>query len=918
MIYEDGWEKWPYAFINDEGRPTGCNVELIKAVMKRLGIPYVIRLREQDDVHEDLRTGEADLTFGVNADYNADYGKFGHEVVAYFENAILEPRGDSVGRYTIDDLRNKHFTVKASSRACYYLRGQGFTDSMLVTVDDIDDEVLRIATENQGAVLWNTMMLKWMVNKYHLDNLQVIPADIPSGQYCFLSNDTVLLTQLDSVTALMKKEGTVDKILKKWLYPEKEEKDLTYIYIIFILIAVLIVTIIVIVCVNYYRTYYSRNTLNEVNSQMELVLHANHIQVWVYFPATQRYAWMTHNGYVDEEYASFDFSQFYPGTDFSIIHNTVMELLANDCGPVVKTLRSYSLTRQGSILDVEVRMQVLRDDYGKIYLISGIQRNITDNKAYLDGMRLLHERHQVAFNIALGAILRFDGDGKLVDINDRCCVKMGIRNKEVVLEKGYTFDDFGVFCDISFKDMPSDLCFTARIPNKEMAMFAPISNPDTFNPDPESHPEFYTYEEIEHNMRRMSKIGYYYVHLVKSLDKNGDVLSVIMYLKDITESVEMQRSYRRRINHEQLLIEENKTYRHYRDHMLQSYNIWLFHYDPKSKTLELYNQQSGKPSKITQLHLLEMVDAKDMKRAFRALRKVDACERCDVHLQVTTILRNNDGEQLHYALDAHPIYNSSGKVNSYFGICRDITTELNIQRDLKHETKRAREAEHVRQTFLRSTSYAIRQPLVAMQQSIENLSLETDRERETQLLKSITGNTNRLIMLSDDTLLLSRIEAGLFTPEKKEHDFVKVYNSVITEVQKEFGKENTVMFNIQNSYESLMLTFDVKVVSRILKESVTLTARYTQYGTITCRYLFRKNLITISIENPGNTIPATILENIYSPRMASDFRSLVDEPKFSGLEMPLCKMLVESMNGHIDIDSDPARGTSIYISLPIE
>lgn len=917
LVYEDGWEKWPYAFINDDNRPSGCNVELVKAALKRLDIPYVIRLRQQTDVHEDMRTGEADLTFGVDANYNANYGLFSKEAMASFDNAILQPRGDSVAKYTLDDLRQMHFTVKNNSRAYFYLHENGFSDSVLTTTDDIDDEVLRIATENQGAVLWNTMMLKWMVNKYHLDNLQVIPADIPSGNYCFLSSDTVLLNKLDSVTRLLKQEGTIDRIVTKWLYPEQEEKSYAYIYILVTLLSIFVIMLIAIVSVKYYRTYYSRNTLRDVNSQMELVLHANHTQVWVYFPLTQRYAWMTHSGLVNEEYASFDFSQFYPGTDFSIIHNTVMELLSNDSGPITKTLRSYSLTKQDTVLDVEVRMQVLRDDYGKIYLISGIQRNITDNKAYLERMRLLHERHQVAFNIALGAIIRFDGTGKLVDINDRACVKMGIRDKSRMLSQGFTFEDFGVFNDIDFRTMPSDLRFTARIPNREMAKFAPISNYDTFNPDPERHPDFYTKREIERNERRMSETGYYYVHLVKSLDKQGNVLSVIMYLKDITESVNMQRSLRRRINHEKVLREKNKAYLHYRNHMLQSYDIWLFHYHPDTLMLELFDYESGKTQRMTQLQMLAIVDQKDMKRVFRALRKVDGRERSNVHLQVATLMRNADGVQRQFALDAQPMYGRDGNVERYFGICRDITAELTIQSTLKYETMRAREAELVRQNFLRNTSYSIRQPLVAMQQSIEKIAVENDREKELQLLSSITNNTQRLIMLSDDTLLLSRIEAGLFTPVIEEHDFVQVYHSVIEEVKQEYGNES-VLFSVQNTYENLMLMFDKSVISRILREVVALSARYTQYGTITCRYLYRKDQLTLSVENMGNSIPESLLENIYNPHYVSDLRSVENFQKLSGLEMPLCKSLIDTLKGHIDIDSDPAYGLSIYIMLPVQ
>ena len=56
-----------------------------------------------------------------------------------------------------------------------------------------------MSTENEGAVVWNTLSLKWLINKYHIDNLQITPINMPHGEYKFMSNDPVLLAKLDSV-----------------------------------------------------------------------------------------------------------------------------------------------------------------------------------------------------------------------------------------------------------------------------------------------------------------------------------------------------------------------------------------------------------------------------------------------------------------------------------------------------------------------------------------------------------------------------------------------------------------------------------------------------------------------------------------------------------------------------------------------
>ena len=47
LVYEDVWDLWPYSFLNDNGEPEGYNIDLIRLMMDRLNIPYVIKLKSK-------------------------------------------------------------------------------------------------------------------------------------------------------------------------------------------------------------------------------------------------------------------------------------------------------------------------------------------------------------------------------------------------------------------------------------------------------------------------------------------------------------------------------------------------------------------------------------------------------------------------------------------------------------------------------------------------------------------------------------------------------------------------------------------------------------------------------------------------------------------------------------------------------
>ena len=42
LVYVDAWDLWPYVFLDDEGNPTGYNVELLKMIFEQLEIPFVV------------------------------------------------------------------------------------------------------------------------------------------------------------------------------------------------------------------------------------------------------------------------------------------------------------------------------------------------------------------------------------------------------------------------------------------------------------------------------------------------------------------------------------------------------------------------------------------------------------------------------------------------------------------------------------------------------------------------------------------------------------------------------------------------------------------------------------------------------------------------------------------------------------
>ena len=922
LIYEDSWRKWPYAFINDEGEPDGFNVELMRRVLSRLDIPYEIRLRTQEEAHEDLRNDSADVSLGVAADYNAPFGRFGRFTICRFENAILLPKKDSVALITPQDLFNIPFYVRQNSRAYHYLKAAGLPDSIIHTADNMEIEILERYGEEEIYPVWNDMMLRWVANKYHLDDNCVVPVDIPAGEYRFMSGDTMLLAKLDSVCTVMYQKGEIQEMLSRWMNPEKEKRTNIFTYIVMLAMVVFVVAMITNYIVQRLKNYHSEDQLADLKKQLDLILVSNNIRIWVYYPGTRRYSWMSSNGMTDREYSTYEFSKFFPDEEFNAIHSHVTDIVKNDGNICNFKMRCFEQNSQTNIRDIELRIIPMRNDYGKIYCIFGMQYDITDTKAMLDRKQRMHKRHTTAFNLAMGSIIRCNREGRLKDINEYLQTQhLHISDKSMLTKKGFVITDLNHIFGIDIETCCDDVNFITHIPKlPDIATVLPIGcSPETVTGDTMTSATIdgnpLTVRELEAG--RLIGAGYFNAHIIKTRDNDGKVTGYMVFLREVTEYVKGFRTFTSRQRNIDYFKNEQDVYRKCRNFILKETNIEVLHYIPETRMVEIFGWQTGTKRVMSLLQLLEYIDERDTKNFFKAFHHVDDRNPKELSFEVRTLFKNRHGVPKTYKVSCHPVFDKEGKVGTYFSICVDITEQVNMEMKLKEETVKARDVEMMKQNFLKNMSYSIRQPLVVMRQKIEMLN-SVEGEDEMPLLESVCNNTHRLIHLSDDTLLLSRIEAGMMQLELKELDFVQLYQNSIEEGLKHFRKVG-VTYNVQNTYNTLPVVADSRVLSRILSEAAALSARYTNYGTINIHYIYRRDQLNIAIEDTGEGIPPNELDTLFEPHIG--ITQLMDETAqtiyLSGLEMPICKALVDMLNGSIDIESDPGHGSSIFIVIPI-
>ncbi len=205
----------PYEFL-ENGKPTGFNVELMRAVADVMGFDVEIRLGPWSKVRRDLEQGKADVVTGMY--YSEERLKL---VDFSVPHTIVSPglfvRKDSPLR-SFNDMRSKEIIVQKDDILYDYIRENGVTSHIIAVTDPIDAVLLLASGKHDCALLTSRFEGEYFKKKLNLTNIREVNADLPQLQYCFAvrKSNRDLKYRLDEGLNILKVNGTYRNIYEKW------------------------------------------------------------------------------------------------------------------------------------------------------------------------------------------------------------------------------------------------------------------------------------------------------------------------------------------------------------------------------------------------------------------------------------------------------------------------------------------------------------------------------------------------------------------------------------------------------------------------------------------------------------------------------------------------------------------------------
>ncbi len=240
----------------------------------------------------------------------------------------------------------------------------------------------------------------------------------------------------------------------------------------------------------------------------------------------------------------------------------------------------------------------------------------------------------------------------------------------------------------------------------------------------------------------------------------------------------------------------------------------------------------------------------------------------------------------------------------------DITELKRAVDEQKAAKAEAEHANHAKSRFLAAASHDLRQPLFALSLYVGMLKNKLPATDGT-LVNNLTSCASSLNELLTDLLDISKLDAGVVTPEVRDFPVAEVLDSLISIHTPEAALKG---LRLRCAPSRLAVNTDPVLFKRIIGNLIANAIRYTETGSVVvgCRRHQRK--MWIEVRDTGIGIPEDKLGEIFE-----EFRQLGpgERNRGSGLGLAIVAKAAALLGLQLRVNSEVGKGSMFSVELPL-
>ena len=247
----------------------------------------------------------------------------------------------------------------------------------------------------------------------------------------------------------------------------------------------------------------------------------------------------------------------------------------------------------------------------------------------------------------------------------------------------------------------------------------------------------------------------------------------------------------------------------------------------------------------------------------------------------------------------------------------DELLEQNSELDM--QKSQIAEANRLKSEFLSSMSHELRTPLnsvIALTNVLNRRLKNQIPDEEYSYIGVIERNGKNLLVLINDILDLSRIEAGKADIQFSKFSVKELVDTILLTIQPQVIEKEIQTINMVGT-DIPMITSDMSKCHHILQNIIGNAVKFTDNGSVEITSEVINDEVHISVKDTGIGIPEDQIKYIFEEFRQVDGTSS-RKHEGTGLGLAIAEKYSRLINGRINVTSRVNEGSTFTFILPIE
>jgi PAS domain S-box-containing protein len=261
-----------------------------------------------------------------------------------------------------------------------------------------------------------------------------------------------------------------------------------------------------------------------------------------------------------------------------------------------------------------------------------------------------------------------------------------------------------------------------------------------------------------------------------------------------------------------------------------------------------------------------------------------------------------DGEEIPVAISLSPVQTDDGLLVS--SAIRDISATKEVQRQLV-------EADRAKSRFLAAASHDLRQPIQTLNLLNRAARSKAADPMHLTIIEKQQKSLDSMANLLNSLLDISKLEAGVVTPDISDCEVQKIFESLRAEFEDQ-AQNKGLEFMVDRCHG--VARSDPQLLTQILGNLVSNAIRYTREGFVRLRCVHHDQNIRIQVVDSGLGIPADNLAGIFE-----EYRQVTRDDASGeglGLGLSIVKRTADLLECPLEVESAPGKGSVFSVTVP--